>query len=655
MNTLLIIFLVVAPVTYFFILCFILKKEIKESKWQIVILAFLAILFLNKLLFKSQSLAQGDFNNIQIPLFHFFQKSILTYHQPPVWNNLMCGGFDAFMSPLAGYFSMFNWVFLIFKNVYQAFNFYLLFQIILCGVGAYLMLKEHGFSKASSLFGSIIFTYNGFVTMRLSPGVGVEYLFAYKWLPFILLFTKRYLKDKKILNLLGLSISLAFSLEGNTNIVIAMGVMWLIYLLFSKPNLKILLAPVISFFIYSIKLIPALDLFSTSNSRLSSVAAGWRQGNFDLNMFPWAYLPIKFEFTNGTFTPGLVAALIFLFGLVISIYIFIKNKKQPFNPFLFSLFIFVLGFFITIENPFYFFFFSLPLFNKVTQIPSFVIFYLIPIVFFASFGFEYFSKTNKYVKGIFLFVIFAQFFEIFIGPSIFGKNSYSFNFAKLNYLTEPYNFSHYNLLNKYEQGTFFVYDHKSVFLYPYGISLANLETLNTYGYFFGCGNDNGINKNLSELIKRTDYILSTTPIENKNINLLDKVSVSDLKNHQSHAVFEQMKEYYKLSDLGWDDDLYVYKTKCEKDCALKNESEVPGIFKLKGDSATTSINYSKNIKSKDGVEISKDEYGYVKILSPKINVHLYYQNNLIYLGTLISLGSLLLILFITRKRDKNTA
>ena len=656
LNTSLAVFIILCPVVYSLLLIYILRKDLRDS-W-LVILTFLILtgIFLNKLLFFNQSLAQQDFNNIQIPLFYFFRTSILKFLAPPLWNSSFCGGFDAFSNPLAGYLSFFNWVFLFSSDVYKSFNMFIFLQIFSCLISAYVMLKTFGFSKAVSFFGAIAYSFNGFVTMRLSPGVGLEYLFAYKWIPLILAFTKKYLDNRKGLDLLGLTIALAFSFEGNPNIVIASGVLWFIFLLVEYRKVilcryKILIVPILSLFIYALKLFPVIDLISNKESRFSQSIGGWRASNFDIPMFPRAFLPLKFGFTNGVFTPGVLAVLFFLIGLTCALVIWRKTKKPVFEGFYFVLLIFIPAFFITIENPVYYFFYSLPILSMVTIIPSFLIMFIIPIVFFSAYGFSLLLKVlgKRFYLVAVAIIPTLVFLEVLVGPSTFGKNTYSFNFAKMNYVDEVSNFSHYNVLKEQKPGIFSVIDNPKLFIYPNSIAILNLSTLNNPNYFFGCNNSEALsNMSLEETKKRSDYILSMYPLADKDITLISKVDMNTILKLKSHAVFENVDKYLALYDTGWNDDMYIYSVGCIENCTLKNYSKNPTSFKVDVSSqnfsfdktVSTSINYSKWLKAKSNgkyLSTSKDGLSYVSLRGDiGDSVSFYYINPYIYVGFVVS-------------------
>lgn len=681
-NVLLTTFLILAPTLYLVIVFIALRKELRQNLLPICLLVALSAVFLNKLLFSSQTLSQKDFNNIQVPMMQFFSTSIKSYFLSPIWNNSFSGGFDAFESPLSPYFSVFNWVFLIGDSVYRSFGYFIFFQISLGAVFSYLLVREFQFKKSSALLGAILFTFNGFVVMRLSQGVGIEYLYTYKWIPLVLLATKKYLDEPKIGWFLTLAISLSMLFEGNMNIVVSTWVMWGIYLMveFKKsfkliPKLFLLVLFALS--IYSIKLFPFFDLLSAGDSRLTRDVGGWRQGNIDWDMFPRILFPIQFGYNNAIFTPGLVGMIFVLLGLLLSLVLLYKNKKSPFVGSTFALSSLIFAFLSTIENPFYFFLYKLPVFNKVTQIPTFLIFYILPIVFFGSFFAEklltmiekikYLSKFRLISVAFSLLLPIFVFTEVLIGPTTFGNKTFSFNFGKMD-IGETYDFPHYQLLKKQPKGLFILPDNENnyIFFYPYGITQNNLLTLNGYHYYFGSLSGKDLSSaDLGEIIKRSDYIISMNPMaDNPELELIDKVSMSKIKDYRSGTILEIRQNYMELYESGWNDDLYIYRVKCRTDCAIKNYSQNPITFSVelnKNESRTvipTSIAYSKWFDVRylgQKVEFQKDAYGYIQINLPKDGVGnvpdavrvltFTYFNPFIYLGFLISLSMFVTIMY----------
>lgn len=681
LNYFLTFFILATPTLYFVYLLLEIKKDLKKTFFYVLILFLLSAVLLNKLLLFPVTLAQKDFNNIQIPMFQFFHDSISRYFLPPVWNSTFSGGFDAFSSPLSPYFSIFNWVFLIGSNVYKSFSFFILLQVFLCALFSFYMLKTFKLSNVSSFLGAVLFTFNGFVIMRLSQGVGIEYLYAYKWLPLILAFSKKLLDSHNLKHFFCLAISISLSFEGSINQVVASGVMLLFYLISEYKKLSgalkyfIFLVPAV-FILYAVKLVPFIELVTSGVSRFSSRTGGWRQGNIDWDMFPEILFPIKFNFSNAVFTPGLLGILIFAGGLMAASVFLMKQKRAPFEGFAFVSASVVLSVILTVENPLYFLFYSLPVLNQTTQIPSFLIFYVIPIVFFGAFSLEklniYLRRTKapKLLIALILHAIpLAVFLEVLIGPSTFGNDTYSFNFSKMN-ISESVAFPHYNLMSSQPAGLLVFYGkgEENIFFYPYGISRTNLKTLNGYHYFFGSlSGQDLLDSGLDEIKKRADYIMTIEPLTDSDLTYVGKVSMSKIKNFDSHAVFENQQDYLRLYSTGWNDDVFIYKTNCLRECSVKNLSDNPIEFEVTVDTSIgseiipTSIAFSPWLKARYGgnyVPLYKDSLGYVamdlrNVPNPQAVVSFTYTNPYIYVGFILSLaGFICTSVFVFKKSCK---
>jgi hypothetical protein len=669
---LLTVFIIVVPTAYLLVILYTLRKEIKSSWPQILGFLSLTVVFFNKLLFKTQSLAQKDANNIFIPFFNHFAHSIKDFYLPPIWNTLFCGGFDVFSNPLSGYFSTFNWVFLIGNDIYRSFNFYIFFQIFLCLLFSYLMLRNFLFSKGASFFGALIFSFNAFVIMRLSPGVGVDYLFAYKWIPLLLLFTTSYFRNKSMKNFLCLALVFALSMEGNLNIVVVAGILWLVFLAITEyktvlKNLKVFLAPILGILVYAIKVLPSMEFFFGGYSRFEGKVEGWRAANLNFNMFPSLFFPVKNEFSNAMFTPGLVGIIVTIVGIIALLVLLIKNKKFPVRESTAFFVTFLLGFLMTVEEcPFYGIFHSLPFINKITVIPTFLIFFVLPITFFATYGITFIQKVSERVlhslpsKLVSALVVIAfslgLFVEILTGPSLFGSDSYSFNFAKMDYAAEIYDFPYYKALKKYPEGIFLFRYNPTIFNYPYAQSVNNLTTLNYTNYFYGCNRDYEFSQDsLDQLEGKVDYVLSIWPITHPGYQFLEMVSTSRIKKYKSFSIYENIHEYGLLVALGWDYDLFMYKSLCKDNCNLRNLSKNPVSFEFKTDTGSkpinTSINYSKwwvDVLNSD-TKITKDIYGLMEIVPGGSTVKLYFVSPYIIFGFLISLAAFVYVLKNVRK------
>ena len=663
LNHFLTIFVLVAPVTYFLLILFRFKKGLLESKYFILLLIIFPIILLYKLLFFNQTLSAHDFNNIQIPFFESLRNSLQKNSLVPIWNTNFGAGFDVFSNPLAYYFSSFSFLLYFFKNTYLATNTYLLLQIIFLGIFSFLFLRELSFNKIASFIGSLILTFNGFVIMRLSPGVGVEYLFAYKWLPLILLFSYSVFFKKNRTDLIFLAISLAFSFEGNLNISISIGIMWVFFLFFIS-NLKniefykdLFKTGFLAFAIYAVKLIPGVDLMLNTQGRISSVVSGWRATRVVINKLAWYFLPTKDSYVAGPFTPGILGFLIFIFGLTLFIYFVYKRKKFA-NFYWFGLSSLILGLILCSTNLLSDFIFGLPFFNRLTINPSFYIFILIPIglfgAFFVSHVFEKYNKYSRYLDLTFLAIGFLIFLEILKGPATLGKSSYSFNFNKMNY-SEPQSYLLYQEIKNKTNGNFVFVDANKIFNLPGSIQSENFNNLNRSEYFYGASYFKELpdNEKISNYKIHTDYLISTKDINDNDLELISKISMQNyLKKVENIAILIN-KDSYELfvKNEKWDQFLRIYKVSdnfSKKAVILNSNHPYKFSFLLnekniENNDGLTSISYSRHwqIKNQAGkmVSFEKDSNGLMilKNVKPYETIFLTYINNYIYIGFLISL------------------
>ena len=167
----------------------------------------------------------------------------------------------------------------------------------------------------------------------------------------------------------------------------------------------------------------------------------------------------------------------------------------------------VTGMLLVLEGPVSNFVFStLPVFNRITILPAFVIFLLIPYIIVIGYGTNFLynlfnlaaekAKLTKKIKNkrvitdfIFLGISFAIFSEVLLGPSVFGSNTYTYNFPKIDYIKELYSFPHYEILKKQEPGLMVATMSPDLFTYSYGVENTNLFSLHAYraksnGYWF---------------------------------------------------------------------------------------------------------------------------------------------------------------------------
>lgn len=654
--------LLLIPVTVTILIFRKFKNELIASKFYFGGLVLLNIVFLNKLLFGGQTLTAQDFNNIQITFNHFFQNSFREFLTPPIWYSKIGGGFDAFSNPVSNYFSPFNLLLLIIPEVYFATNLIILFTLIFISISSFLLFRELKLSKNLSFLGAVIFTFNAFVIMRLSPGVGIEYLYTFKWIPFVILFAYKIFVNKEKNFLLFLAVALSFTFEGNFNIAFGVWCFWFLFLVvfYGKKILSIwkefLGVLFFAFAFYSIKLLPGIDLMLSSSGRISSTVSGWRTSRMKLYEFLEYFLPISHKFQSPNFTFGVIALILFLVGFGYFWFKFYKNRSVDFL-FKFSIISFLIGCFLNTDNPGSELFFTFPIFNRITVTPTYLIFLMFPMILWILEGANLISKKFKFAPLVFGILIFV---EVLFGFSTFGTRTFSFNFPKMN-ISEAYQIPHYEAQKKYS-GVFFFNSNNNTFMYPYGIELSGVKVLNPFKYFYSYSNTDEMENNISDQIFYSDYIYSLNSLSNPNLNLKETVKVKSLlSKFQSFAIFERSGEFNELSQTqNWDKNLNIYEVSSNIPSSSKNLSNNPFEFTLQftdknltqGDKLSTSVTYSKWWRVSSDYDSNK--YGLVEIKNTNLKeVKFIYFNYFIYLGMLLTICSFVLFLYYEKLITKN--
>ncbi len=635
-----------------------------------LLLFVLTVVFFNKLLFAGQTLAQPDFNNIQVTLMQFFHEALTKYQLPPFWNSRFGGGFDAFANPLAPYFSPFAWLFLYDSSIYHAFNIFILLQVFLGSAFAFLLLRNLNFSRGASFAGAIVFSFNGFVTMRLSPGVGVEYLFAYKWLPLLFLFAQKYLESGKLRDLVLLAIPVAFLFEGNSNLAVVSLLLLGVYLVmtlrkFLRRLPGFVLLAFLSFSLFAIKLLPAFNVLTLEASRFSGAVSGWRAEKIMPAEFLSYFIPRAQSFGFGIFTPGLIGIVICCIGAV---GLFLSRKYwSGFS--LFAVVSLILGSVLVTYNPVSEFILGLPVFNQLTVVPTFLVFLVIPLVFFAAVGVSLLRiEALAYLVGL------AIFTEVLIGYPALGSDTYTFNFKKAP-IAEVKRFPHYNALAGMPEGLIYVSEPYRYYLYPYAASLSDLYFLNGYTYFFGSNMNEAIAQydevfgsaqytyqkldasKIQNICTYSSYILSPFDLELPMAGKVEYLAIDDFE-HMAVGLYAPHIRDLHLHG-GWDGVLRIYTTAESSVSAVKKLDTHPTRFGFDArtnnfvdNKLVTALNYSPFWWSTNtDYKLSQNTFGYLVLegVRPGEWVELVYINPYIYIGFLFSLLAFVFVCKTVRK------
>ncbi len=662
-NTLLLIFLVVAPILYLLFILAGLKKYLIDSKLVLFLLLLFVLVYFNKFLISGQTLSAQDFNNLQITFFDFFQKSALNYKLPPIWNSYTGGGYDAFSSPLSVYFSPFTWVFIIVKDVFVAANTFIILQVLLCSYLAYAFFRVLALKKWVALLGAVMFTYNAFLALRLSPGVGIEYLFTYKWVPALLAFTHLYAKEKKFKYIVLTGVSIGFLFEGNMNMAIATCVFWVCYVFLNYrfAYKSFVLAPVIGFMVYSIKLIPGAYLIATAAGRISANASGWRVSRIHFENILHYIFPLKKLYYTPSFTPGMIGAVLFVLALL---WFILKYKETTKNRLVLnSILLFITGLILSTYNPVSELVFKLPLFNRLTILPAFLVF-MIPTMVMITVLFLNKLEFKRKLSLVVLVLPLLMFAEVLLGPSTLGVNTYSFNFLKMDPKIEMDKLPYYNYLENTGKMSVILNDYNA-FLFPSYNAVKDAYTLNGFKYLFGSVDigETAKRHKLNEITKYADVIISPRVISSGVTKKAEfKIPLFLFANFNNYAILDRAIQYDNLQDFDWDHVLRIYTPTSTKIVSVKKTNSHPlkhsfivseSNFEKTGE-VITSITYSPFWYTNKG-SIKNGKYGYLSLEGVKAgdNITLTYKNPFIYTGFVISFITLSLMnLYYLRYKKK---
>jgi hypothetical protein len=141
---------------------------------------------------------------------YWLRESIFTFHQFPTWSPLWMGGMPYFgMVPPVGFYLALP-LYLMTGSAPAAYNLGMIIMFCLCGAAMYLYLKHLSRNSLLSLLGAIIYLTLPVSTSAFMVHGLFEIFCGYAVAPLVLLFTERFIENRKGLDLLLLSLCLSF-------------------------------------------------------------------------------------------------------------------------------------------------------------------------------------------------------------------------------------------------------------------------------------------------------------------------------------------------------------------------------------------------------------------------------------------------------------
>ncbi|MDQ6802579.1 MAG: hypothetical protein M3041_17330 [Acidobacteriota bacterium] len=195
----------------------------------------------------------------------------------PFWNPLVSAGQPLAANPAYEAFYPFQWSIFI-PNFDLGFRLAILLHFYLAATGVYLLLRSLRTRIAAALFGAITFTLGG---TFLSLTNLLPFLFSAAWLPWIGLFWRRALDNRRISDFAATALTLGLLLlAADQSMILQAGGLIVAYGVYRNRRFTLAMPAVLvaAFLIGAVQLVPALDLQSDSARSLPipyATAASW--------------------------------------------------------------------------------------------------------------------------------------------------------------------------------------------------------------------------------------------------------------------------------------------------------------------------------------------------------------------------------------------
>lgn len=377
-----------------------------------------------------------------LPNAIYLQRAILSFKEIPLWSDLIMGGYPFFADPLSGLWYPPEWLLLIYPHA-PGFNILILLHVLWGGAGMLLFLRSQQFNEFASLSGALFFELFP-KTMAHSAAGHVTLVFAFAWIPWLLLFEYRRGKYYKF-DYFFPAIIFSLIILADIRLAAYIGLLWCVYSLrnhfqqksnfikekiipeLGKWTMKFASQVMISLALASPFLFPFIQFTGLSTRGMLTTAE-----NLFLSMKPLLYLGLIFpdigRYAEWVIYPGMFA----LFAIL-----WIVHSKDSIKQNLFWMVLFLVCIIYALgeQFPFVTAISSLPGLNLL-RVPTRVIFLTsVPLAIFVSTACSQFNSSiskftseKLYVSNI-LVIIFTGFIFIFsIGIWLVNK-TISFNFV----------------------------------------------------------------------------------------------------------------------------------------------------------------------------------------------------------------------------------
>jgi hypothetical protein len=169
----------------------------------------------------------SDFTITHYPNAYFMQRSIVQYHQIPLWSSTILSGYPFVANPLSGIWYLPNWL-VIWLEPQIGINFLVIAHLIFGALGMFQLLKDSGKGIFASLTGGILFILMPKLIAHYGAG-HVTLIYSVCWTPWLLWIEGKAFKTKSIHYYLSTVIVLGMILIADVRWFPLVGLLWLGY------------------------------------------------------------------------------------------------------------------------------------------------------------------------------------------------------------------------------------------------------------------------------------------------------------------------------------------------------------------------------------------------------------------------------------------
>ncbi|HDL64159.1 MAG TPA: hypothetical protein ENH12_02075 [Proteobacteria bacterium] len=159
----------------------------------VVLFAGIALVYIHPILLNFNNWGIHDWD--QHLFYHGVPvKTVLTYHQFPLWNPYTCGGMPMLANPQSRFLSP-GFIFLLIFGVIHGIKIDIYLHLVVGLLGSYGLARSFRLDKISSLLSSCIFILNSMFALSLTEGM--TWFMSVVYLPWVFLFYRKAFNDLK--------------------------------------------------------------------------------------------------------------------------------------------------------------------------------------------------------------------------------------------------------------------------------------------------------------------------------------------------------------------------------------------------------------------------------------------------------------------------